>query len=510
MKKIWKTTLSVLLVLLLLLGLVGCGGGDTSDVDSQLSGGDVSTDDGGNTDQGDNSDTDSSEDAGDKDNTSTTAGAGDKKTTVKKTTSTKKKTDTGKEDNKDSGKTPATGKEKVMSEFQISTCMAVYEAAWDDYASVKKVVQVQKDAGIDRIQITNVHLPVGKMVADACEELGVDFFWQEYHSSDTKFSHGGDMDYEVTDSTIKAVTEKMKDYEYCRGYYLWDEVAETRFSLCKSLKDKLEKNDPDRMAYTNLLPSYGPYKWNGSPDSQTDHDFVRYVDKYLEVVDPDVICFDHYADTVLRDDVNTLMGNSLWRDMGLLRDRSLKTGKPFWWIFSAADLPEANRRARWSAQMFAGLAYNVKCLEYWYTYNEFCDGVGNKKSQFEIGKQLNKEVKNIGNFLFDQEPKELYQFGITEKQRKMFFLDDVKESDLIKNAPKNTIVSVFEQKDGKKTVMVVNMLHKSSVKGNLELKVKSNFAAFVKETGKITGKTKGVTEIPVALGAGECAVFVID
>ncbi len=398
----------------------------------------------------------------------------------------------------------------IQSQFFISTFKAMPHSAGSTLEDYVKITQLHKEAGINLIENAIMSRAEGLLAAQACEQVGVKFLAQNI-TADKGYSGMGANCPAFTEDTIQFVVDELKDYKYLEGYYTWDEVDKPNFEKCRTLNDLFKKYDRSSIAFSIVLPSYGQYKWQ-TPDGNWENSYyAQYVNEYVEVVDPDVICFDYYPFQQHGGARTKLLDCAMWKDMGLMRKKSMETGKPFWFYFQAYNMggdytfTEEMR----SVQMYAALAYGVKCLSYFTSLDVVCDNKGVKKDTFDEVKEINRKVQNLGDYLFEKETENLYHFGIKKANQVLFNLDKVEDSALIAGAPDGSIVGVFGDGTAKKYVLVVNKDYNNAMTGELKLREAKKVELYSHDTDKTTQVSASTDAVTLNIPAGDCALYVI-
>lgn len=399
----------------------------------------------------------------------------------------------------------------VQKQFYIATWRAVDYGA--EEAKYTKVIKANKEAGINLIENAVLSRDEGLLSAKICEREGVDFLISNI-TGDRGYTGMGisDVAKNLDDDLVKSTVNEMKDYKHLVGYYVWDEVPQDQFDVCRKNIALFEKYDPKRLAFTLLFPSYGGLKWYEPAGTTIENsNYYKYVTEYVKQVDPPVLCFDYYA---LKGANTPLITNNLWKDLGLFRKEAVRTNKPLWWYFQAYDTKDGTvghmTRAKLAVQMFAGVAYGCKTVSYYQSLGSITDKYGTKTSLFEDAKSLNAEVQNVGNLFFQKKPSEIYHFGLTKTQEESYFLDDVSKSSVISDAPDKTIVSVFTDNTSAKYVMVVNKDYTKVVKGNLVLKKSATIEEYNKVTNKFSALFSGSSAVYMNIKPGDCVIYRIS
>jgi|GEM_PF-941532 len=370
-----------------------------------------------------------------------------------------------------------------------------------------KAIAASKEAGLNLID--NAILSRKEMLTalEVCDEQQIRCLAHNL-TEDNGFTGVGDYYPAFTDTSIESVVDELSQFEMLEGYYVWDEVSIPDFGVLNQLNGYFEDYDPGRLTYSIILPSYGQYTWNNN-------DYADYVDDYIQTVDPDVLGFDYYPFTTPN---VSLINHDLWRDMGLFRQKSMETNKPFWFYFQGVDLVTGDtggwmNRERIGVQMYAALAYGAKTLSYYNALGLITDASGNKTAMFNDIQALNGEVMNLGNFLFDKKSKQIYHFGILPQNHALYDLDLIENSDLIASAPDKSIVSVFTDSSpnsDKAYVLVVNKDYNNPMTGNLKLKYYSDVDAYNKTDDTTQSVSNSTASIALNIPSGDAALFVIE
>jgi alpha-galactosidase len=152
------------------------------------------------------------------------------------------------------------------------------------------------------------------------------------------------------------------------GWQMKDEPSADEFPALRVWADSVSERSPGTLRFINLLPNYASA---GALGAAT---YDAYVDAFVAVVAPDILCFDHYPsfDAVQpfdpSNESNTTQAGYV-RNLKIMRAAAQRAGIPFWNFFNA--MPFNNRsdvtpaQLRWQA--FVSLAYGAKGLLY-FTY----------------------------------------------------------------------------------------------------------------------------------------------
>ncbi len=172
--------------------------------------------------------------------------------------------------------------------------------------------------------------------------------------------------------------ESFPDHKACWGYMLRDEPSAEDFPNLSYMVDYLRENRPGKLAYMNLFPNYA------SPKQLGTESYKEHVVRFVNEVNPDVLCMDHYpymepntsalnldytTDWVLDKDnprIDLISQKGYSDNLAILRESALKKGIPFWNFFNVmpfghhSDPTEA--QLRW--QVYTSIAYGAKGVLY--------------------------------------------------------------------------------------------------------------------------------------------------
>src|SRR5450759_4201659 len=115
-------------------------------------------------------------------------------------------------------------------------------------------------------------------------------------------------------SKLEALIKRVKNHPALEGYYLTDEPGSGAFPGLGRLTAFIKKHDPKHLAYVNLFPTYAteqqlgvsadeaerqrvgiPQNYAGVGDyKKTILAYKEHVRRYVEIVKPELISYDHY------------------------------------------------------------------------------------------------------------------------------------------------------------------------------------------------------------------------
>ncbi len=189
---------------------------------------------------------------------------------------------------------------------------------------------------------------------------------------------------------LEALVDKVKNHPALEAYFLTDEPGAGAFPGLGKLVGFLRERDPKHLAYINLFPTYAneqqlgvsadaaerarvSYPTNFAGVDTNDKTVLRYREhlrQYLQVVQPDLISYDHYH--FLKPDQNgrPVDGKQYFLNLGLIRLAALEARRPFLNIIQA-DTIEKSWRLPNAREMrflvYTTMAYGGRGISY-FTY----------------------------------------------------------------------------------------------------------------------------------------------
>lgn len=155
---------------------------------------------------------------------------------------------------------------------------------------------------------------------------------------------------------------------------------------------------PNQMPYLNLYPAYGAIPQNTPEDIRFQlgtPDYASYIERYLECVDADYLCFDYY--------MYAMSVESAYANMALVADKCRAAGRDMWIVLQVNSMdPDA-----WISlpqlrhQAYAALSFGARCINWacwtagWW-HNNVLDAEGNATQQYGKVRQINGELKAVG------------------------------------------------------------------------------------------------------------------
>lgn len=285
-----------------------------------------------------------------------------------------------------------------------------------------------------------------RQMLDLCAQVGIEAMvvdgrigWQMTAAKDWR-------------ETVGRVVADYADHPALFGYYLQDEPNFRNFAALGEINAEFTARDPAHLAYINLFPTYASVQQLGTPT------YADHVERFLEMVRPRVLSYDHYC--LLRDGG---IRPDYFENLQIIRDAGLRHGVPQWQIIlSTAHLAyrdPTEAEMRW--QVYTSLAYGMKGLMY-FTYwtsgraeeGQFAivDAEGRPARLYPIVQQLNAEVRALGPTLLGLTSTGVYHTGETPRGATRL------GTDAIVQVPEELplVIGLFEDAEGTPHMMLVN------------------------------------------------------
>ncbi len=279
------------------------------------------------------------------------------------------------------------------------------------------------------------------------------------------------------------LNEVIKDYSShpaLYGYFLMDEPNASHFPFLGKLVSYIKEKDPKHIAYINLFPDYATPEQLGTPT------YREHIQQFIKVVKPQILSYDYYT---------FLQGwdrETFFENLRIVREESNKAGIPFMVIIQLLthgpyrDLSKGE--IAW--QVYNCLAYGAKGISYftywtppddpvWHPRNGIITWEGERTAHYEEVKEVNKEVKILGNFLNNLKSIGAYHIGVIPRGGKP----------LPQGVPISNIeggdatLGFFQDASGIYYCLLVNMDYKNSREFKVYLK-NIKIQTFDTETGK--------------------------
>jgi hypothetical protein len=160
---------------------------------------------------------------------------------------------------------------------------------------------------------------------------------------------------------------------YC--YFITDEPSASQFAALGKLVSYLRERDPAHLAYINLFPTYANNEQLGTK-GDTVTAYKEHLRKFVEIVKPSLISYDHYQFAVGGD------SSEYFLNLAMIRRASLDAGLPFLNIVQASTWAPQSMRVPGPDEMrylvYTTLAYGAQGISYYiYTCANHLGGIAN-------------------------------------------------------------------------------------------------------------------------------------
>ncbi len=276
---------------------------------------------------------------------------------------------------------------------------------------------------------------------------------------------------------LDALIGKVKDHPALEAYFITDEPGAGAFAGLGRLVAYLRQRDPAHLAYINLYPTYAnetqlgvsadaaerakvgyPMNFEGvGVSDKTVLAYREHVRRFIEIVKPDLISYDHYHFLKTGD------GQQYFLNLALIRMAALEARKPFLNTIQASDgvptwrLPNA-AEMRWL--VYTTLAYGGRGISYFiYWGSKTYTGLYQDGKPIALAKDvavLNREMTRLGPTLL-----ELDSMGVYHTAPLPYGTEAVPADAPVRIAGKGEFVlGLFGQKGRVTGFMIVNRSYK--------------------------------------------------
>lgn len=290
---------------------------------------------------------------------------------------------------------------------------------------------------------------------------------------------GGDwikMSDEKIDQYVKKMVESGKRHKSIIAYHLCDEPSVFAFPKLAVAVAAVHKYAPGIFAAINLYPNYATLMTLNNTTQRGTKTYKEYLDKYVEIVKPDFICYDNYMIQFGMDQENKVSTAQYYTNIIDVREVALRSNLPWYNAISG------NQIRFWTTipsmpnmllQAYTSLAAGAGGIR-WYTYmNENYDYAPTnndfqKTLTWYYQREVNRQLAILGPMI-----KKLKSTGV------YFTTPDIDPSlPLLPGKVVNSVeckqplmIGEFESEKGNKYVMVVNLSLEKSARFILETKI---------------------------------------
>ncbi len=285
---------------------------------------------------------------------------------------------------------------------------------------------------------------------------------------------------------LDALIERVKQHPALEAYYITDEPGAGAFPALGRLVAYLRERDPAHLAYINLFPTYAneaqlgvsadaaerakvgyPQNFAGvGASNKTVLAYQEHVRKFVEVVRPELISYDHYHFCQGHD------GKQYFLNLALIRLAAIEAKKPFLNIIQASIVEKVWRlpnaaEMRWL--VYTTLAYGARGISY-FTYW----GPASYGGLYQDGKPaplsrdvaaLNAEISRLGPTLM-----ELDSVGVYHTDPLPFGTEAIPAGAPVQVVGKGEFVlGLFGRSGRADSFMIVNRSYKDPAEAQLKI-----------------------------------------
>lgn len=365
---------------------------------------------------------------------------------------------------------------KLAKEAGLNAMYAMYENIGDHEAEVIEILKI-------------------------CDELDLSYLLNDNSFRNDKFDYG---------NFLKNYL-KYKDYKSFAGLHVKDEPGVLFYENLKEKKGIFEKHLPDKVFYVNLLPIYAtPYHLlNGmwtAEDPSAEMDYETYIDKFIEVVEPEFLSYDFYPCV----GEFPRLEKDYFYQLELISKKAAAADLPFWVFIQVCSFNKDVRIPEKSEifwQVNTALAYGAKGIQY-FTFmtppdNELecfsgsmLDIDGNKNASYEHVKEMNKQLATVGSILLGAKHKGVICAGTSP----LAVSDTAKTPEKLTVAGDSIICGLFENESGGEFLYAVNNSITSS--SDLKIMIKNGKVGEIIKDAKTIRVDKSVFEATLLPGEG--------
>jgi len=297
-----------------------------------------------------------------------------------------------------------------------------------EFLSEERFVEV-KEAGFNVIP-ANYPVEDAKKALVMAEKVGIKLCLEDHRIYEAIKNP------EKIDELIKAVTEDFKDFEGLYGYHVFDEPNEQMFETLAKIREAFDKYDPKHYAYMNLFPNYASNEQLGS------NSYKEHVEKYIDVIKPYMVSYDHYhflVDTpnvvrvnftdkreadIYRDAQKRVSRPGFFDNLEIVRKASLERNVPYMLIVLLVQHGPYRylSRAELKWEVWQTLAYGC-CGTNFFTYWTpdcgpvwgYCNGMismeGEKLEHYYDAQSCTKDAKAVGDIIVNEKSTAVFHVG---------------------------------------------------------------------------------------------------
>jgi hypothetical protein len=273
---------------------------------------------------------------------------------------------------------------------------------------------------------------------------------------------------------LDAIVRDYSDHPALFGYYIVDEPSASQFEGLAEVNAYLHSHDPKHPGFINLFPVHADKATQLGTAT-----YEEYVDRFITMVKPFVISYDHYHFVEGSD------GPQFAENLAIIRNASVKHGIPFWNIvlcvqhYSYRHLTEGELRF----EAMQTLAFGAKGL-LWYTYwypgepnpsvkHAMINSDGSRDPHYGMIQAINADARALGNELFSSKSWATFHLGEGGT------LLPPKENPVELAGGKGQLtIGILKAPDGKTLALIANRDYKKAVRTFVIVKPRNEIQQF--------------------------------
>lgn len=322
--------------------------------------------------------------------------------------------------------------------------------AWDGAPNDLAVLRKMHDCGL------TVAGFVPPAALDACRDAGLKAIVSDPRVGGYDWQH---VDATVARKRVEELIGQVGNHPAVFGYYLRDEPTASFFPGLAAVSNIVKERHPGVWPYINLFPNYADASQLGAKT------YDDYVEKFIEVCQPPILSYDHYA---------ILEGGGLrgeyFANLESMRRAAVKHKLPFWQIVLSVGCLNYREPSMTDLrfQVYTSLAYGARGLAYFKYFtpavgnfrNGPIDHFGHETPMWHTMRQVNLQVGQLAPTLLKLRSDRVYHFGNVPAG-----CTGPDDKSLVKAMPGPMLVGDFTHADGSRYIMIVNRDFNASAVG---------------------------------------------
>ncbi len=279
-----------------------------------------------------------------------------------------------------------------------------------------------------------------------------------YENRITDVRRSGDLS--AVDAVVKEVVEDYETFDNIAGWDICDEPSADDFKMLAAIAEAFRKYSPEKEIIINLYPNYSKTEQIKTPD------YITYLEDFVKVVKPDLLSYDHYPfngrlrkealpdPNMVKEERERLIRlaalkaedrDDFFENLEDIRRVGLENNLEQMLIIQLTEFGCCRYLMRpeilWEVNMC--LVYGMHRISYftywlpeqeendkWWSWdNSMCDRQGNKFDHYYDVQAINKQIRPIGEKLFETTSEAVFHIGKPEKATRQFegykFITDV-------------------------------------------------------------------------------------